>query len=171
MLRTNKCILTKAQLQDYEDIKTLYTNTDVRRYLGGPVDEKVFRAGLIARLESGTQLYWIIRHASDNEFIGSVSLDLHHDGINIEISYLLLPKWWGQGYATEVVRRVIEHAFIDLGLSKLVAETQTTNEASCRLLEKVGMQLEQVITRFGEQQAIYNIVNPCSVNKGKVHPS
>lgn len=136
-------------------------NMEVRRYLGGPVDERGFEAGFAAKLSSDTnQLYWIIRQASDNEFMGSVSLDLHHDGVNTEVSYQLLPKWWGRGYATEVVQRIVKYAFEDLGLAKVVAETQIANKASCRLLEKSGMQLEQTVERFGAEQAIFSIINP-----------
>ena len=160
MLQTNRCILTKPQQQDYENVKSLYMNAEVRKYLGGPVEEQEFRTRIAAKLSSNTDsFYWIIRQASDKEFIGSVSLGLHHDGINTEISYQLLPKWWGNGYATEVLQGIIKYAFEDLGLAKVVAETQTANIASCRLLEKLGMQLETTIERFGAEQAIFSITN------------
>lgn len=160
MLRTDRCILLPPQQQDYESLRDLYTNEEVRRHLGGPADEQVFRARFAARVSSRfAPSYWVIRRASDNEFIGSVSLATHHDGVSTEISYQLVPQWWGQGYGTEAVQRIIKHAFEDLGLTRLLAETQTANTASCRLLEKVGMRLEQTLERFGAEQAIYSIAN------------
>lgn len=158
MLRTDRCILVEPQQQDYENLRDLNTDAEVRRYLGGPADEQVFRSGFEARLNSGaTPLYWVIRQASDDEFIGSLSLGTHHDGTSTEVSYQLLPKWWGQGYGTEVVQRIIRYAFEDLGLTKVLAETQTANKASCRLLETVGMRLERTVQRFGAEQSIFSI--------------
>ena len=81
----------------------------------------------------------------------------HHDGVYLEISYQLLPNWWGAGYATEVVQVIINFALIELNLSKVIAETQTANTSSCKLLENLGMKLERTISRFGAEQAIYSI--------------
>ncbi|GAJ98263.1 ribosomal-protein-alanine acetyltransferase [Geomicrobium sp. JCM 19055] len=92
-------------------------------------------------------------------FIGTVSIALHHDQINDEVSYQLLPEWWGKGYGKEVVSAVIKYAFQNLHLMKIVAETQAANTRSCHLLESVGMKKETTIERFGEQQIIYAIKN------------
>lgn len=43
---------------------------------------------------------------------------------------------------------------------KLVDETQTANKRSYRLLEKLGMQLERKVIRFGAEQAMYSISSP-----------
>lgn len=44
-----------------------------------------------------------------------------------------------------------------LNISSIVAETQTANRASCRLLEKLGMKKVQVLERFGREQAVYEL--------------
>ena len=61
------------------------------------------------------------------------------------------------GIASEVVNEIIKYALYDLNYPIVLAETQTANIASCKLLEKVGMKLERKIQRFGEEQAIYSI--------------
>ena len=48
--------------------------------------------------------------------------------------------FWGQGYATEAVRAVIDHAFEDLRYEALQAGARVTNPASRRVLEKCGFQ-------------------------------
>jgi ribosomal-protein-alanine N-acetyltransferase len=158
MLMTVRCMLVSLSPQDYEDVKHLLMNPEVRRYLGGPVDEQAFRPRFQAWLSAGAgSRYWVIRQTSDRQFVGVVSLGPHHGGTSTEVSYQLLPQWWGHGYGTEVVRRVIQHAFEDLHLPRVVAETQTANKPSCRLLEKLGMQLERTVQRFGAEQAIYSV--------------
>ena len=57
-----------------------------------------------------------------------------------EIGYWLGVAHWGQGYATEAVRALIDHAFTDLGHDALHAGARVTNPASRHVLEKCGFQ-------------------------------
>jgi RimJ/RimL family protein N-acetyltransferase len=57
-----------------------------------------------------------------------------------EIGYWLGVRFWGQGYATEAARAVIDHAFGELGCDALVAGARVSNGASRRVLEKCGFQ-------------------------------
>lgn len=160
MLETDRCILLDLEPTDYEDIKKLYIDERVRKYLGGTVDEEGFRLKFSGMYNTGPDsLYWVIKQKQENQFIGLISLDIHHDGISKEVSYQILPLWWGCGYATEVVSKIVDYAFKELGLSRVVAETQSANIASCRLLERIGMELEQKVQRFGAEQSIYSIRN------------
>lgn len=56
----------------------------------------------------------------------------------IEIGYSVLPRFQGQGYATEMVRALIDWAFAQPGVARIVAETTTENVASMRLLKRQG---------------------------------
>ena len=87
--------------------------------------------------------------------MGIITLAPHHDGEDTEVSYLLLPEWWGQGYATEAVQAILDHGLANLGLSRIIAETQTANAVSVRLLKRVGMTFERNVERFGAEQSIY----------------
>jgi RimJ/RimL family protein N-acetyltransferase len=57
-----------------------------------------------------------------------------------ELGYWLGVPFWGNGYATEAVRAVIDHAFADLAFEALGAGARVTNPASRRVLEKCGFQ-------------------------------
>jgi RimJ/RimL family protein N-acetyltransferase len=57
----------------------------------------------------------------------------------VEIGWRLCFECWGQGFATEGARRVVEHAFEDLGLERLVSFTAVQNQRSRRVMEKLGM--------------------------------
>ena len=158
MLETNRCLLSYLQVDDYDDVKLLYVNEDVRKYLGGTQNNEEIKASFTKMIHTTIEsLYFIAREKYTKEFIGLISLDTHHDGISTEISYQLLPKWWGDGYATELLNEIINYAINSLKLTEIVAETQTANRASCKLLEKVGMTLRETVHRFGEVQSIYYI--------------
>jgi RimJ/RimL family protein N-acetyltransferase len=57
-----------------------------------------------------------------------------------EIGYWLGVKHWGKGYATEAVRAMIDHAFVDLDCDAIHSSARVTNPASRRVLEKCGFQ-------------------------------
>jgi len=156
LFETERCIINSFQKLDYEDVKKLYINKEVRNFLGGIRDDDAIRVVLNEMLYSNEDSnYWVVREKQTDDFIGLVSLAPHHDGLYLEISYQFLPNWWGSGYATEVVQVIINYAINELNLTKVVAETQSVNISSCKLLEKLGMKIERKVIRFGVEQAIY----------------
>ena len=61
-----------------------------------------------------------------------------------EIGYYVDPEHWGNGYATEAVALLVGYAFDERRLHKLSADVLADNEASARVLEKVGFEREGV---------------------------
>jgi RimJ/RimL family protein N-acetyltransferase len=57
-----------------------------------------------------------------------------------EIGYWIGVSYWGQGFATEAARAVIDHAFGELAHETLQAGARVSNPASRRVLEKCGFQ-------------------------------
>ncbi|QCR31238.1 GNAT family N-acetyltransferase [Lysinibacillus sp. SGAir0095] len=158
MFETNRCLIQTFGKFDFKDVRKLYLNPEVRKFLGGIKQEESIPKVLEYMLNpDADSYYWVVREKDTELFMGLVSLDPHHDGDYLEISYQFSPGWWGRGYGAEVVERVINYGLHELKLSKVVAETQTANIASCRLLESLGMDLERTISRFGAEQAIYSM--------------
>lgn len=158
LFESKRCVINTFQKSDYADVKKLYVDCEVRKFLGGVRQEDSIEASLDEMLKiSDDSFYWAVREKHTDNFIGLVSLDPHHDGAYLEVSYQFLPNWWGRGYATEVVQLIIDYGLSGLNLPKIVAETQTVNTSSCKLLERIGMKLERTISRFGAEQAIYSI--------------
>jgi RimJ/RimL family protein N-acetyltransferase len=74
----------------------------------------------------------------ERTLIGVCGVDPRADGP--EIGYWLGVDHWGQGYATEAARALIDHAFGELGYEALQAGARVSNPASRRVLEKCGFQ-------------------------------
>ena len=66
-------------------------------------------------------------------------------GPQLSFGYVLAPAWWGQGYATEAAGALLRFGFEDLGAHRLFAHVFVGNEASARVLTKLGLRLESEV--------------------------
>ena len=87
------------------------------------------------------RLCWFIIEKEKNIVIGSIGFKAKPDkeGI-IEIGFGIAPAFRHKGYATEAVQRLIGWALSQNYIEKIIAECETDNKPSVRVLEKVGMQ-------------------------------
>lgn len=91
--------------------------------------------------------WWAVEVLATGAFVGAVGLlrvdidalfnDPEHP--STEIGWRLRREAWGQGYATEAARAVVDHAFRDPTLDELVSFTVVANTRSRRVMEKLGM--------------------------------
>lgn len=152
------CYLTKLSTDDESDLIRLFTDVRIRAFLGGTVSKTEARKRVKTILtDDAAHPKWAARRAGDGAFLGIMSLDEHYDDADIEVSYVFLPEHHGVGYATAALQQVLTDAFQNLGLEKIVAETQSANVKSIRLLERGGMSFQRHVLRFGSQQCIYAI--------------
>jgi RimJ/RimL family protein N-acetyltransferase len=75
----------------------------------------------------------------EGELVGGIGIDLAKPAAP-EIGYWLGLPFWGQGYATEAARAVIDYAFEEFDCGELRAGARVVNPASRRVLEKCGFQ-------------------------------
>jgi len=79
----------------------------------------------------------------DGKVIGNISIfDIDHDSESCELGYYLGRDWWGNGYATEAAKAVINYAFVRLFAHRVFASHHPENVRSKRVLEKAGMKYE-----------------------------
>jgi RimJ/RimL family protein N-acetyltransferase len=64
---------------------------------------------------------------------------------DVDIGYALLERYWHQGYACEAAAAVLNYGYHTLGLKRIVAITAPDNDASARVLEKIGLQFDRII--------------------------
>lgn len=71
--------------------------------------------------------------------VGSVQLSPVRDSAGwANLAYWVAPPAQGNGYATEASELFVEYAFRELGLHRVTARALAPNEASCRVLERLG---------------------------------
>jgi RimJ/RimL family protein N-acetyltransferase len=69
-----------------------------------------------------------------------------------DIGFAFLPTYWNKGYAFESAAAVMNHARNVLGIREVLAITSPDNEASARLLEKIGLRFVH-LTKLSEDAA------------------
>lgn len=153
--RTKRCIIKPFTEKDKTEAKRIFTDDDVRRYLGGALSDAQADERLNAYFMQSKTLYATVRLFATGTFLGLLELSPAHDRIQTELSYYFLPEFWSQGYAGEVITAMLlickEHMTID----HVVCETQTANISSCRMLEKLGFQKVEELLRFQTKQTVY----------------
>jgi ribosomal-protein-alanine N-acetyltransferase len=144
-IETKRLIIKLPQLADLDDLYALQSDPDVMRYVGtGVRTREVVQEGLLSNIQHqekhGFSLGAVYLKET-GEFIGRAGLiylafdDTQPD---IEIGYMLHKNCWNNGYATELAQACIQWGFENLKVNKLVAVIQPENEASQRVLEKLG---------------------------------
>jgi RimJ/RimL family protein N-acetyltransferase len=64
----------------------------------------------------------------------------------VDIGFAFLPAYRSRGYAFESASAVLGYARNELGLTRIVAITDSANTGSIRVLEKIGMKFERMIS-------------------------
>lgn len=110
---------------------------DARRYvLDGPV---------ASYAKQGFGLWWVGLKATAEPvgICGLIKRDVLEDP---DIGYAFLERFSGRGYASEAGAAVLDYGRKTLGLGRIVAITKPDNDGSIRVLEKIGLRFEGMVT-------------------------
>ncbi len=137
---------------DFAAVHAYASDPAVTRYTSfGPNSEEetrgfLARAAAAAGAESRVSWVFAMVHAGSGALIGSCGLDLADPvGPQLSFGYVLDPRWWGQGYATETAGALLRFGFEELGAHRLFAHVFVGTDASARVLTKLGLRLESEV--------------------------
>ena len=145
-IETDRLRLRPLAPEDVAAIHAIQSREDVARWLyWEPRSEAEVRQMLEAQMarprETGAVL--AVELLATGEVVGHVSLSipdlLQRQG---EIGFIFHPEHQGHGYATEAARALLALAFGDYGLHRVYGRLEPRNEASARVLERLGMRRE-----------------------------
>ena len=147
-LHTARLRLRPFNDSDANNLFALHSNAYVLRYWDTPPWSERLRAEQfiatcreIAEAGTGTRL--AVDRVADGAFIGWCSLTgWNPDYRSASTGYCFDDAAWGQGFATEAARALLQWAFDTLEINRVQAETDTRNLASARVLEKLGFTRE-----------------------------
>ncbi|MET9228162.1 GNAT family protein [Lentzea sp. NPDC003310] len=147
-VKTERLLLRPFEKTDLDDVFSYRRLPAVHRFLYSEAGSREDTEESLARwtaqdeiVEDGQSLALAV--VFEGRVIGEADLKLlsaeHGQG---EIGYILSPAVQGRGFATEAARTLLDLGFFDLGLHRITAECEVRNEASWRVMERLGMRRE-----------------------------
>ncbi len=153
----NELLTPRLRLRGFRDddlpaLTAMNRDPEVMRYVravGSEEEETRKAAALIAENRGKPLGIWAIEGRDDRAFHGAGMLVPLPESDDIEVGYRLVKTAWGRGFATEAALRLRDHGFGEVGLEEIVAVTDPGNEASKRVLAKIGMSFQGLRRAYG----------------------
>ncbi len=168
-LRTDRLTLRRMSVRDADDMFEYACRQEVTEYLlWYPHQSKKYTSDYLryigARYNLGEFYDWAVVENESGKMIGTCGFtrfDLPHN--SAEIGYVLNPDFHGKGYATEAAERVVEFGFSSLPLHRIEAKFMRGNDASLRVMEKLGMTFEGYRRDGMLVKQEYKTIGVCSI--------
>lgn len=150
-LTTGRLVLRPLSLADAPAMHALLQDPAVSRYttrIPHPYEPGMAEA-FIGGLGPLADCTFGIERRSDGAFLGCIGFEPEADPRIADCGYWLGRPYWGQGYATEALQAVLDHAFAVHGLVLMKTAADRANPGSTRIQEKLGF----VFVGFDEEPA------------------
>lgn len=148
ILETERLLMRRLEMTDAERVQQLASDRDIAKMVT-PMphpymlqDAKSWILLTHSEIETKTAFAFGIILKSENALIGSIEVGNEMRNRRGELGYWVGKPYWGQGYVTEAVRRVVKFGFETLGLNRIFATHFVQNPASGRVMQKIGMSYE-----------------------------
>jgi ribosomal-protein-alanine N-acetyltransferase len=160
------------RVEDAEAVCEMYAKPQVMRWIPGGVWDRNQTERFVARMvevheRGGFCVYPVLRKESD-QIIGHCGLNNLERGPEIEIAYLFDEPCWGQGLATEIARGVLERAFQDGDLERVVAVAFPENVRSIAVMQRIGMRPIGIARHFNADVVKYEALRS-AISDGAPH--
>lgn len=159
---TPRLLIRTLQLDDLDALVPILGDKAVMEFSTGSLSKDEIQEWLITRIaEYDTNGFsvWAIVLKDENKLIGFCGIrpaDL--DGrTEIELIFRFAQAYWGQGYATEAARGVVEYAFNTLAINEIIAVINSRNTRSQNVLQKLGMFYEKDSVYKGFPVRVYRL--------------
>jgi RimJ/RimL family protein N-acetyltransferase len=136
---------------DLDDLFEINGDDAVTRFLPyatwrTAADASAWLERMEALAQAGGAQQLVVERNEDRKVIGTVLLFRFDEGsARLELGYALGRAYWRQGYASEALRAVCNHAFRQLSVRRIEAEVDPLNTASNALLLALGFVREGLL--------------------------
>lgn len=153
-LETERFILRKTEERDAGDLFELYSDEQVVTYT--PLSPFSTQEDAWQEMNWHWEIFaqqiglrWVIEEKCSGKMIGTCGFlnYLKEHGLT-EIGYDLAPSFWGRGIMTEVAAPILAFGFHSMKLNRIEAKVDPANEASIRLLSKLGFGQESELREY-----------------------
>ncbi|MEP7207415.1 MAG: GNAT family N-acetyltransferase [Casimicrobiaceae bacterium] len=147
-VHSRRLLIRPVAEDDLEDLQAINGDPEVTRFLPYATwvsrdDASAWLKRMAALTASGTGRQLVVVTRDTGKVVGTLLLFRYEEGsARVELGYVLGRRYWRQGFMSEAITAICEHAFGSMAMRRIEAEVNTANTASDRLLRKVGFMLE-----------------------------
>ncbi len=147
-VETERLLLRRFTEDDVDDLVELDGDPEVMHFVTGgrptsraEIEDEVLPAFLEYYARFDGYGFWAAIEKPTGRFVGWFHFRPAADARpnEVELGYRLRTSAWGNGFATEGSRALIDKGFAELGVERVVASTMAVHVASRRVLEKAGL--------------------------------
>lgn len=142
-IETERLYLRNFQKKDARFAVSIWNDPDMGEYLPDEAMNEIDEAYLkeIEALEYDDVCCYLIAEFKDtHERAGTCSFIPGEDGRVYDIAYCVHKSYWGNGYATEMAKGMIDYAKAN-GADKITVRVNKENAASNRVVKKLGFKV------------------------------
>lgn len=112
-------------------------------------ETRSYLCSLIDRSMSDNCQYWFIKLQAEGVVVGTIGLhSLNKSRLSAEVGYGLSPNYQGRGIFTHSLELILQYAFSELRLTRIVARTDAGNQGSIKGLLRNGFVCEGVMRSY-----------------------
>jgi [ribosomal protein S5]-alanine N-acetyltransferase len=162
-LSTQRLVLRPITLADVDALHNFWTDSAIRKYLW---DNEIISREMVVDIvrdsercfrELGSGLFAIELREAPGELAGFCGLRRMGNGGDVELLYGILPRYWGEGLVSEAAWEVLRHGLQECGLKRIMGATDTPNQRSVRVMQRIGMVFEERRQHKGLDTVFYTI--------------
>jgi RimJ/RimL family protein N-acetyltransferase len=161
-LTTDRLLLRPFRAEDIDAYAAFCADPEVMRFLGD--------RGVLARDDAWRQMAmltghwtlrgygtWALEERATGAFVGRAGLHYPEGWPEPEIGWGLARAYWGRGFAYEAAQAAMDHAFKQLGWTRVMSLIDPANTRSIQLAERLGERFECNVTTRGHHLGLYAI--------------
>ena len=147
-IETERLLLRRLRESDLVSFLAYRNDPEVARYQDWEGCTEAEARNMIQALKReepftpGEWFQFAVELKETGELVGDLGFRIGEDGRQAEVGYTLAKGHWGEGYASEAVSRLLDHAFKELGLHRVHATVDQENVPSVAVLERLGPRRE-----------------------------
>jgi ribosomal-protein-alanine N-acetyltransferase len=100
---------------------------------------------------------WAIADKQTDALLGRCGLNLITETSEVEVDFVIAPKYWRNGFATEAAKAALIYGFETLDLDRIIALSKPENTASRKVMEKIGMHFVKNAQYWGITVVYYEV--------------
>lgn len=148
---TKRLILRSICINDLDDIFEFSSDPQVAYHMTWEANKNksetlVFIQSVLEGYKDGLAAEWAIVEKVSQKVIGTCAfIDWSNEHSNAILGYVINRSYWGNGYAVEAVKELLNYGFETLDLNRIEAHCNVDNLASEKVMKKLGMSFEGIL--------------------------